>query len=177
MARPETNWGCNWLQYRCSENLHALPGAYPAKLAERIRAHNSPETTHSVRADIWADCDVGEWMARQLHRLGAVKVAMENKSGLYADGGGLYLRISDGRNAGRRWVFIYRRDRTAPGSCSEPSGEGMVSIGSLRQTAIPIEAAEPSRHNFPARLRGTGRSTNPRVPSPQASRRRPSRLG
>jgi integrase len=48
-------------------------------------------------------------MARHLHRLSAVKVTKEVKPGLYADGGGLYLRISDGRSAGKRWVFIYRR--------------------------------------------------------------------
>ena len=48
-------------------------------------------------------------MAREVHRLSAAKVAKETKAGLYADGGGLYLRITDGKKAGRRWVFIYRR--------------------------------------------------------------------
>lgn len=48
-------------------------------------------------------------MARQIHRLSAVKVAKELKPGLYADGGGLYLRITDGKSAGKRWVFLYRR--------------------------------------------------------------------
>ena len=48
-------------------------------------------------------------MARHVHRLSAVKVAKETNPGLYADGGGLYLRISDGKSAGKRWVFIYRR--------------------------------------------------------------------
>ena len=50
-------------------------------------------------------------MARQVHRLSAVKVAKETKPGLYADGGGLYLRISAGKNAGKRWVFLYRRPK------------------------------------------------------------------
>ena len=48
-------------------------------------------------------------MARQVHRLSAAKVAKETQPGLYADGGGLYLRITAGKNAGRRWVFLYRR--------------------------------------------------------------------
>ncbi len=48
-------------------------------------------------------------MAREVHRLSAAKVSKETKAGLYADGGGLYLRITDGKKAGRRWVFIYRR--------------------------------------------------------------------
>ena len=48
-------------------------------------------------------------MARQVHRLSAVKVAKETKPGLYADGAGLYLRITTGRSAGKRWVFVYRR--------------------------------------------------------------------
>jgi integrase len=48
-------------------------------------------------------------MARHVHRLSAVKVTKEIKPGLYADGGGLYLRISEGKSGGKRWVFIYRR--------------------------------------------------------------------
>jgi integrase len=46
-------------------------------------------------------------MPRQIHRLNARRVATETKVGRHADGGGLYLSISD--NGGRRWVFLYRR--------------------------------------------------------------------
>ncbi|MGD9785615.1 MAG: tyrosine-type recombinase/integrase [Hyphomicrobiaceae bacterium] len=48
-------------------------------------------------------------MARHFHRLSAAKVSRETKPGLYADGGGLYLRITAGKKAGKRWVFLYRR--------------------------------------------------------------------
>ena len=48
-------------------------------------------------------------MARHVHRLSAAKVSKETKPGLYADGGGLYLRITAGKKAGKRWVFLYRR--------------------------------------------------------------------
>lgn len=48
-------------------------------------------------------------MARQIKRLGSRKVEKESRPGMHADGGGLYLRISNGKNSGRRWVFLYRR--------------------------------------------------------------------
>lgn len=49
-------------------------------------------------------------MARQVNRLNARAVATLSKAGRHADGGGLYLSISDdGRAVRRRWVFLYRR--------------------------------------------------------------------
>jgi integrase len=70
-------------------------------------------------------------MARTVHRLSPVKVAKETKPGLYADGGGLYLRITTGKNAGRRWVFLYRRP-----------GEGKrCEIGFGGVTAVPLAKA------------------------------------
>lgn len=48
-------------------------------------------------------------MARHVHRLSARKVETLNTPGMHADGGGLYLRITAGKNAGKRWVFLYRR--------------------------------------------------------------------
>jgi integrase len=43
-------------------------------------------------------------MARTLNRLTALKIARTNTNGLYADGGGLYLRVKGGS---RGWVFRF----------------------------------------------------------------------
>lgn len=48
-------------------------------------------------------------MARNVHRLSARKVVTLTTPGMHADGGGLYLRITAGKKAGKRWVFLYRR--------------------------------------------------------------------
>ena len=48
-------------------------------------------------------------MTRQVHRLSARKVETLTTPGLHADGGGLYLRITAGKNSGKRWVFLFRR--------------------------------------------------------------------
>jgi integrase len=45
-------------------------------------------------------------MARKINRLNARSVATITECGRHADGGGLYLSIS--QNGGRRWVFLYR---------------------------------------------------------------------
>jgi hypothetical protein len=45
-------------------------------------------------------------MAREIGILNARKVETLKKSGRHADGGNLYLSISD--NGGKRWVFLYR---------------------------------------------------------------------
>jgi integrase len=45
-------------------------------------------------------------MARTLNRLSAIKVSRAKAKGLYADGGGLYLRVADGGSKG--WVFRFR---------------------------------------------------------------------
>ena len=70
-------------------------------------------------------------MARTVHRLTAVKVARETKPGLYADGGGLYLRITAGNKAGKRWVFLYRR----------PSDGKRCEIGLGGFIAVPLARA------------------------------------
>lgn len=48
-------------------------------------------------------------MARHIHRLSARKVETLSTPGMHADGGGLYLRITAGKSAGKRWVFLFRR--------------------------------------------------------------------
>jgi integrase len=44
-------------------------------------------------------------MARTLNRLSAIRVSRAKAKGLYADGGGLYLRVADGGSKG--WVFRF----------------------------------------------------------------------
>jgi integrase len=70
-------------------------------------------------------------MARHVHRLSAAKVAKETKPGLYADGGGLYLRITAGKKAGKRWVFLYRR----------PADGKRCEIGFGGTSAVPLAKA------------------------------------
>ncbi|MEE9590099.1 MAG: integrase arm-type DNA-binding domain-containing protein, partial [Hyphomicrobiaceae bacterium] len=80
-------------------------------------------------------------MPRQLDRLSARKVATLKTPGMHADGGSLYLRISAGKNAGRRWVFLYRR----------PADGKRCEIGLGGTTAVPLaiarkKAAEARAH-------------------------------
>jgi integrase len=44
-------------------------------------------------------------MARSLHRLSALKVDRTKTPGMYADGGGLYLRVADGGS--KQWIYRY----------------------------------------------------------------------
>jgi integrase len=49
--------------------------------------------------------DGGVTLARASHRLTTLRVAREKRSGLHADGGGLYLRIT--KSGSKNWVFRY----------------------------------------------------------------------
>jgi integrase len=51
------------------------------------------------------DKGMGRPMARTLNRLSAIKVSRAKAKGLYADGGGLYLRVAGGGSKG--WVFRF----------------------------------------------------------------------
>jgi hypothetical protein len=44
-------------------------------------------------------------MTREIGRLTALKVQRRRKAGLYADGGGLYLRVTD--EGTKNWVFRF----------------------------------------------------------------------
>jgi hypothetical protein len=49
-------------------------------------------------------------VARTLNRLSNLDVARKKKPGMYADGGGLYLRVAEGKNGkagSRQWIFRY----------------------------------------------------------------------
>lgn len=79
-------------------------------------------------------------MAREVNRLSAVKVAKERRPGLYADGGGLYLRISSGESSGKRWVFLYRR-RADGKRCEVGLGGTLaVSLARAREKAASARA-------------------------------------
>jgi hypothetical protein len=74
-------------------------------------------------------------MVRQTHRLSARKVATLSKPGLHADGGGLYLRISTGKNSGKRWVFLYRRPSDGKRCEVGFGGAAAVSLARAREKA------------------------------------------
>jgi hypothetical protein len=79
-------------------------------------------------------------MARQVHRLSAVKVARESNPGLYADGGGLYLRVTAGKNSGKRWVFLYRRPGDGKRCEMGLGGTLAVPLAKARQKAAEARA-------------------------------------
>jgi integrase len=45
-------------------------------------------------------------MTQKIHRLSSVKVANSKRAGMYADGSGLYLQVSD--NGSRSWIFRFK---------------------------------------------------------------------
>src|SRR5262249_8577713 len=44
-------------------------------------------------------------MSRTLNRLSALKVERTKQPGMYADGGGLYLRVAEGGS--KQWIYRY----------------------------------------------------------------------
>lgn len=79
-------------------------------------------------------------MARQINRLSARKVEKETKPGMHADGGGLYLRISQGPNSGKRWVFVYFRPRDRK-RCEMGLGSTLaISLARARERAAEARA-------------------------------------
>lgn len=79
-------------------------------------------------------------MARKIDRLSARKVATLQAPGRHADGGGLYLSISnDGQTTRRRWVFLYRWN----GKLTEMGLGSATAVGlaQARQQAVRWRAA------------------------------------
>ena len=74
-------------------------------------------------------------MAKQMERLNALKVKALAKPGMHADGQGLYLRISEGKNAGKRWVFLYRRPKDGKRCEIGLGGTATVSLAKAREKA------------------------------------------
>ncbi len=86
-------------------------------------------------------------MSKEIHRLSALAVARMSKPGLYADGAGLYLRIS--RGASKAWVFRFMLD----GKAREMGFGGLqkVGLGEARKKAIDArlmlsEGRDPLEH-------------------------------
>lgn len=72
-------------------------------------------------------------MARAVGLLNARKVEMLTETGRHADGGNLYLAISD--NGGKRWVFLYTRDGKRREMGLGRAAKGQVSLASARTKA------------------------------------------
>ena len=51
-------------------------------------------------------------LSKKIRRLSAVKVASTKNAGLYADGDGLYLQVT--QSGSRSWVFRFKSKRTTP---------------------------------------------------------------
>ena len=80
-------------------------------------------------------------VTRTLNRLSALKVARAKQPGMYADGGGLYLRVAEGGS--KQWVFRY-----ASGTRDRDMG-----LGPVHTLTLP-EAREKAREARLLRLEG-----------------------
>ena len=82
----------------------------------------------------------GVWGGLMTGKLNARKVETITKPGRYADGGNLYLTVSDGGS--RRWIFLYRWGKAANGKPIRremglgSAGKGEVSLAQARQKAL-----------------------------------------
>jgi hypothetical protein len=85
-------------------------------------------------------------MARQIERLTALKVATKELApGMYADGAGLYLRVTP--EGARNWVLRYMLDRKP-----RWMGLGPLSLYGLADARMRAQDARRKRHD------GIGRS-------------------
>lgn len=94
-------------------------------------------------------------MAREVGLLNARKVETLSKTGRHADGGNLYLSISE--NGGRRWVFLYRFKGSRKEMGLGSAAKGHVSLAEARKAAAearsliaegedPLAAKEARKH-------------------------------
>ena len=72
-------------------------------------------------------------MPRAIHRLSARAAETISKLGRHADGGGLYLSISNGGR--RRWVFLYTWRGKIREAGLGTAGKGGVSLKDAREKA------------------------------------------
>jgi integrase len=79
-------------------------------------------------------------MARQTERLSALKVERVKKSGMYADGGGLYLRVTS--EGAKNWVLRYMLDRRP-----RWMGLGPLALYGLQEARARALDARKKRHD------------------------------
>lgn len=77
-------------------------------------------------------------MAKSIQRLTAMAVTHASKSGLYPDGGGLYLRVA--RNGSKSWAFRY----TLNGRPHEMGLGGLTKVASLMRARRQLMCAARS---------------------------------
>ena len=92
-------------------------------------------------------------MVRAVGRLTALKVEKERRPGMYADGGGLYLRVTP--EGEKNWVLRYMLDRKP-----HWMGLGPVALYGLQEARAKAVVARRQRHEGMTRsrrgaLRGT----------------------
>src|SRR5579862_4105178 len=81
----------------------------------------------------------GMAMTRAIGRLTALKVEKSKRPGMYADGGGLYLRVT--REGARNWVLRYMLDRRP-----RWMGLGPLALYSLQNARARALDARRKRH-------------------------------
>jgi Arm DNA-binding domain len=89
-------------------------------------------------------------MARAMGRLTALKVEKTKESGMYADGAGLYLRVTP--QGTKNWVLRYMLDRTP-----HWMGLGPLSLFSLAEARARALDARRKRHDGIRPDRGAAR--------------------
>src|SRR5262249_32306129 len=77
-------------------------------------------------------------MVRTTGRLTALKVARAKRRGMYCDGGGLYLQVTEG---GASWIFRYMLNKR-----SHEMGLGPLALYGLSEARVMAQAARKLRH-------------------------------
>src|SRR6478672_13895136 len=90
-------------------------------------------------------------MARALHRLSAA-VLRRNKVGLYADGGNLYLQVTEAEGGGdlnRSWLFRFKvggKDRWMGGGSTHTVSLAEAREGAREQRKLRLACIDPIAH-------------------------------
>src|SRR5215475_13541435 len=126
-----------------------------------LRLRTCRHVCHNRRIKRW----YGRWstvrfrraqMGRTLHRLSPTKVRTAKDTGMYADGGGLYLQVkvgADGR-INKSWLFRYAIPETAISANGiERQKERQMGLGSLDTISL-AEAREAAVHCRKLRVQG-----------------------
>src|SRR5262249_29811291 len=126
-----------------------------------LRLRTCRHVCHNRRINRWC----GRWstvrfrraqMGRTLHRLSPTKVRTAKDTGMYADGGGLYLQVKAGADGriNKSWLFRYAIPETAiSANGNERQKERQMGLGSLDTISL-AEAREAAVHCRKLRVQG-----------------------
>jgi integrase len=100
-------------------------------------------------------------MARTLNRLSALKVERTKRPGMYADGGGLYLRVAEGGS--KQWIFRYVTNGRLRDMGIGPCHTLTLAVARERATEarkLRLEGIDPIAHKHAQRAAGVVAAAN-----------------